>query len=77
MLGDSKKGLSLVIGVGKPKKPEMDDMAGDERTAAGKAVAAALKSGDGAQIMDALELALDALKSEPMSAEEPSEDEDL
>ncbi len=77
MADDKKKGLALVLSMGgKPKKDEGEDLMGSERASAGKALAAALKSGDGAEIAEAFKVLMDAV-SEPEAekAKEPEEEE--
>lgn len=71
-----KKGMALVLEMGKPKKDEGEDLLGGERASAGKALSAALKSGDGAEIADAFKALLDAV-NEPAEPSEPSEDEEV
>lgn len=76
MADDKKKGLALVLSMGgKPKKEEGEDLLGSERASAGKALAAALKGGDGAEIASAFQALLDAVGSEPSEPEESEEEE--
>jgi hypothetical protein len=59
----AKKSLTLIMGMGpKGKMPmgdEGEDLAGSEKASAGKALAAAIKGGDGAEIADAFQMLYD------------------
>lgn len=73
---DSKKDIGLLIGIGKPKA-ENDELGGDLRKAAGRALAAAIKSGDGNAVADAFEELLSALDGdeEDLESEDDSDEE--
>jgi hypothetical protein len=72
----AKKSLTLIMGLGpKGAKPEGDeDLAGSEKASAGKALAAAIKGGDGAEIADAFQMLYDVC-AEGHGSEEPESDE--
>jgi hypothetical protein len=73
MASDKKGGFSLMIGLG-GKKPKADE-GGDERESAGKALAAAVKGGDGAEIADAFQLLFDVCSEKSAPVEETEDDE--
>lgn len=73
MLGDKKKGgLSIMFGIGKPSSGDEAGMGDDRKEMAGKALAKAIRSGDGIAVADAFQELMSCCKDDE-GEEEKSE----